>query len=123
MYSGGPSSPACATPGRPSRRACAKTRANLEGGLPTSAESRPTAVRWWANGRASSSVCSASSSLRSRRKHRIRPDEIPNRALPSSRARLIPVQQVSKETPRPVCVCGSKKISAWRTPWLAAFVR
>ena len=31
MYSGGPSSPACATPGRPICRACAKTRANFGG--------------------------------------------------------------------------------------------
>ena len=53
----------------------------------------------------------------------INPLVMPKRASPSSKARWMPLITVSKGTPRSVWVCGSKKISAWRTPWLAARVR
>src|SRR5207248_4015320 len=68
MYDGAPSSPACATVRNPSCRARAKTAVNFDGGLPTSAESSPTATIRSLYGNASSSVCMADSALRCRRK-------------------------------------------------------
>ncbi len=62
-------------------------------------------------GSASSSVAIASSSGRWRRKHMIRLALIG----PSWQARQMPLTTVSNGTPRAVWVCGSKKISAWRT--------
>ena len=73
MYSGGPSSPACATVRKPSLRARSKTRWNLLGGCPTSELSRPTAMKASRNGSAWSRVFCACSSLRWRRKLRISP--------------------------------------------------
>ena len=72
MYSGGPSSPACATATKPAARALAYTSTNSPGGWPASAESIPTPAmtsRW---GSASSSISMASLAGRSRRKHMMR---------------------------------------------------
>lgn len=46
--------------------------------------------------------------------------EIPYRSSERSREALMPSITVPMGTPRAVCACGSKKISACRTPWAAA---
>ncbi len=76
-YAAGPSSPAWATARRPSERALANTRANFDGGLPRSPESRPTATNSERNGMAASSVANASASERWRRKHMISSEVMP----------------------------------------------
>jgi hypothetical protein len=60
------------------------------------------------------------SSLRWRRKHRIRLALMPSLVRASSQARCRPLMTVSMGTPRAVWVCGSKKISACTTLSAAA---
>ncbi len=74
-------------------------------------------------GSAAFSVSIADSALWSRRKHMMSSVEMPNRSSLVASARLRPPTTVSIETPRAMCACGSKKISACRTPCSAARAR
>lgn len=74
-------------------------------------------------GFAASRVSMAESADSSRRKHRMSRVEMPwlVSLLPSARHR--PSTTVPMSTPRAMCACGSKKISACRTPCAAARAR
>ena len=50
-------------------------------------------------------------------------DVMPKSRRPLSSASVSPDSTVSNATPRSVCPCGSKKISAWVTFCAAAFSR
>jgi len=71
-------------------------------------------------GSASCNVASASSSLRWRRKQRMSELVIPSSLRARAQACARPSITVPIDTPRAVCVCGSKKISAWTTLSAAA---
>jgi hypothetical protein len=75
------------------------------------------------NARQAPSVASAASGPSSRRKHAIRSVEIPWSRAPSASAALSPPNTSSSGTPLAMCVCGSTKISARRTPAAAARLR
>ncbi len=122
-YEAGPSSPAWATRRSPASAARRYTSRNLAGGLPTSAESRPMPVIRSKYGRAASKVSSADSADSSRRKHMISWVLIPYRSSLRSSAAVRPSTTTPSGTPRAVCACGSKKISACRTPCSAARAR
>ena len=78
MYDGGPSSPACAIRCSPASLARAKSRSNLAGGLPTSAESSPMPAIGASMASSCSSTSRAESSDRSRRNAAISRVEMPN---------------------------------------------
>ncbi len=75
------------------------------------------------NGRQARNAAAAASAPRSRRKHGIRPTETPWSRAPSASAAVSPPNTSSSGTPWARCVCGSKKISARRTPAAAARAR
>ena len=62
----------------------------------------------------------AESAGRSRKKQRINKTDMPWRARGSPSAAVMPSISAPSGPLRAVCVCGSKKISAWRTLSAAA---
>ena len=85
--------------------------------LPAFTEGAKAKLRALADG---FSVANAASSSRWRRKQRISLDDTFSVRCAASIAENRPFATVANGTPRSVCVCGSKKISAWRTPSAAA---
>ncbi|CPU66805.1 Uncharacterised protein [Mycobacteroides abscessus] len=107
----------------PSSQARANTSANFCGGLSRSSESSPTPRILSRNGTDASSVSAALCAEWSRRKHRMRCASMPCLFGASAAARWYPVTTASNGTPRDVCACGSKNISACFTPSAAARAR
>ena len=105
--------------GAPRRRRAA----NSSGGWPTSARVEPDAdEQVAARAAAAAAAPRASSASRSRRKQGISRDgdAVPlARAVASAAAQPVD-DHLQRHAARPVCACGSKKISACRTPCAAA---
>ena len=78
MYSGGPSSPACATVKKPSPIAFLNNFSNFLGGLPISEESKPTPIILSLCSKAISNILNPEASSRCLRKHIIISEVRPN---------------------------------------------
>ena len=91
------------------RRARANSRWNSDGGLPTSAESRPSPTIGASMASGCSSTSSAASSDRSRRNAAISRVEMPNSSLGMASTDAMPSTHVSSGTPRDRWACGSKR--------------